>query len=130
MTDQLNVLGRAALGMGDMDLASAHFRESLEMSHKQGTKWDAAFALAGLAEVAMSTGNASHAARLYSASDALLEALGAKRSTDDRAEHQRKIQAVNDALGEPVFQQASASGRAMSHDEAVAFALNEYQPRT
>jgi tetratricopeptide (TPR) repeat protein len=130
MTDQLNVLGRAALGMGDTDLASAHFRESLEMSHQQGTKWDAAFALAGLAEVAMSTANASHAARLYSASDALLEALGAKRSADDQAEHQRTIQAVNDALGEPVFQQASASGRAMSHDEAIAFALNEYQPRT
>jgi predicted ATPase len=125
VTNQLNLLGRAALGMGDSNLAATHFRESLEMCRKQSIKWDAAFALAGLAEVALGAGDPLQAARLYAAADALLAALGERRSAADQAEHERRLRAVNDTLGESAFQQASAFGRAITRDEAIASALNE-----
>jgi predicted ATPase/DNA-binding XRE family transcriptional regulator len=125
LTDQLNALGRAALDMGDLNLAAAHFRESLGMCRKQGIKWAAAFALAGQAEVAMEAGGARQAARLFAAADALLGTLGERRSAADQAVHERKLLAVNDALGESAFQQASASGSAMTTDEAIAWALGE-----
>lgn len=125
LTDQLNALGRAALGMGDPILAAAHFRESLEMCRAQGMQWDAAFALAGLAEVAMVAGDVHHTARLFAASDALLVALGERRSATDQAEHERKLQAVREALGEAAFEQASAIGRAITRDEAIASTLDE-----
>jgi tetratricopeptide (TPR) repeat protein len=125
LTDQLNVLGSAALGMGDSSLATKHFRDSLQMCQMQGIKWDAAHALAGLAEVAMGVGNAGQAARLFAAADALLGALGAKRSIGDQADHEHMLQAVSDALGESEYQKASASGRAMTRDEAIAYALGE-----
>jgi tetratricopeptide (TPR) repeat protein len=93
LTDQLNALGRAALNMGDSTLAAAHFRESLEMCRKQSIKWATAFALAGLSVVAMDTGNTQRAARLFAAADALLGALGERRSGADQTEHERKLQA-------------------------------------
>jgi len=125
LTDQLNVLGRAALDIGDSNLAAAHFRESLEMCRQQGIKWDAALALAGLAEVSMAAGNLRHSARLFAAVDALLSALRAKRSADDQAEHDRMLQALKDLLGEAAFEQAWASGREMTREEAIACALDE-----
>ena len=73
----------------------------------------------------MDAGGARQAARLFAAADALLGTLGERRSAADQAEHERKLQAVNDALGESAFQQASASGSAMTSDEAIAWALGE-----
>jgi hypothetical protein len=63
--------------------------------------------------------------RLCAAGDALLSALGERRSAADQTEHERTLQAVNDALGDAAFQQASAAGRAITPDEAIAYALNE-----
>jgi tetratricopeptide (TPR) repeat protein len=125
LTDQLNVLGRAALDMGDSNLAAAHFRESLALCRQQGIKWDAALALAGLAEVSMAGGNLRHSVRLFAAVDALLFALHATRSAQDQAERERMLQAVKESLGEAAFEQAWASGREMTHVEAIACALDE-----
>ena len=123
LTDQLNALGRAALDMGDSRLAAIHFRESLEMCRKQHIKWATGFALPGQAEVSMVGGNATQAARLFAAAHGLLGALGERRSAADQAVHQRKLQAVRDALGQAVFEQIWSSGRAMTTDEAIANAL-------
>jgi hypothetical protein len=124
LTDQLNVLGRAAMGMRDSDLAATHFGESLQMCRAQGIKWDAAFALDGLAEVERQAGEASQAATLFGAADALLDALGARRSAADQDRHDQLLQSLRNALGESAFNQAATSGRAMTRDEAIDCALN------
>ena len=123
VTDQLNMLGRAALGMGDPSLAAMHFRESLVLCRKQGIKWDAAFALAGLGTVEMRRGDARQATTLFGAADALLDSIYARRSADDQAEHARILEALTDALGHKTFQHAFAAGRAMSRTEAIDCAL-------
>ena len=110
--------------MGDPSLAATHFRESLELCRAQGIKWDAAFALAGLAAVAMHDGDARHAARLFAAADALLDTLGARRSVSQQAEHDRMLQTVRAALGEQAFEHACASGRTMTREDAIASALD------
>jgi hypothetical protein len=127
LTDQLNVLGRAALGMGDAGLAAMHFRESLDLCRKQGIKWDAAFALAGIAMVEMRRGDARQAATLFGAADTLLDSIDARRSADDQAEHARTLAALTDALGRKTFQDALAAGRAMSLSEAIACALGDLE---
>ena len=123
VADQFNVLGRAALDMGDVHLAATHFAASLELCRKQGIKWHAAFGLAGLAEVEMRRGNAEQAAVLCAAADGLLVALRERRSIDDQVQHDRMLETLASRLGESAFQQASEAGHAMTRDEAIAYAL-------
>jgi predicted ATPase len=123
VTDQLNVLGRAALGMGEPNLAAAHFAESLELCRKQGIKWDTAYALTGLAEVELRRGQAAHAATLLAAADALLDTLGAQRSSAEQVQHERMLRTLRETLGESRFQQALATGRTMTRDQAIHAAL-------
>jgi hypothetical protein len=123
VTDQLNVLGRAALDMNDLDRASTHFAESLELCQQQGIKWGAAIALCGSAEVEMQRGNLLQALTLFAAADEVLDALQERRSSDDQARHERMLESLTATLGETLFQQVSAAGRAMTRDEAIASAL-------
>jgi tetratricopeptide (TPR) repeat protein len=126
LTDQLNVLGRAALDMDDLLLAARHFADSLELCRNQGIKWHAAFGLDGLAEVEMRRGNARQATVLFAAADELLRALHDRRAADDQVKHQRMLEALAAALGESAFTQAYAAGRAMTRDEAIACALADF----
>jgi predicted ATPase len=123
VTDQLNVLGRAALDMNDLDRASTHFAESLELCQQQGIKWGAAIALDGSAEVEMQRDNLLQALTLFAAADEVLDALQERRSSDDQARHERMLESLTATLGETLFQQVSAAGRAMTRDEAIASAL-------
>jgi tetratricopeptide (TPR) repeat protein len=123
VTDQLNVLGRAALDMDDLDLASSHFSHSLELCRQQGIKWGAAFALSGSAEVEMRRGHVGQAAKLFAAADEVLHALQERRPSDDQPRHERMLESLAATLGEPQFELASAVGRAMTRDEAIACAL-------
>ena len=112
------------MGMRDPDLAATHFSESLQMCRQQGIKWDAAFALDGLAEVEMQAGEAFQAATLFGAADALLDALGGRRSATDQDRHNELLQSLRDDVGEATFDKATTAGRAMTHDEAIDCALN------
>jgi predicted ATPase len=123
ITDQLNVLGRAALDMNDMQLATAHYSDSLRLCREQGIKAGAAFGLAGVAEVAMRGGDAAHAVTLFAAADALLDALHERRSVDDQVRHARILESLAEALGGSAFEAARAAGVAMPRDEAIAYAL-------
>jgi hypothetical protein len=40
-------------------------------------------------------------------------------------QHARQLQAVSDALGKAAFEDASARGRALTRDEAIASALEQ-----
>jgi predicted ATPase len=123
VNDLLNLLGRAALDLDDVDLATTHFAQSLELCRQQGMKWGAAFALSGAAEVEMRRGNVRQAAMLFAAADEVLHALQERRSSDDQVRHERMLESLAATLGETLFQQVSAAGRAMTRDEAIASAL-------
>jgi hypothetical protein len=126
IADQLNMLGREALDMGDSNLAATHFVESLELCRKQGMQWAAAHALAGVAEIEMRRSDSRQAATLLAASDELLSALDSRGSIGGQAGYNRMLETLEESLGEHAFQQASAVGRAMTRLEAIACALDRF----
>ena len=81
--------------------------------------------LAGLAQVAGAAGDAEGAARLFGAAEALRQAIGAPIHPPESALYESCIEAVRCRLGRQAFEAAWAEGRALSLEQAVAFALEE-----
>ena len=67
----------------------------------------------------------ARAARLMGAAEALHEALHIPVRYCSRADHDRAVAAARAALGEEAFAAAWAEGRAMTLEQAIAFALQE-----
>ena len=80
--------------------------------------------LEGLAGVAADD-QAEPAARLFGAAEALRAAIGAPLAPSERADYDRYVAATCAALGQEAFTAAWEAGRALSLDEAVAWALGE-----
>ena len=80
--------------------------------------------LEGLAAVARRQGQAERAGRLFGAARAVREAIGAPIPPVARADYERELAAMCDALGE-LGSKACAEGRALSPPEAIAYALGE-----
>jgi transcriptional regulator with XRE-family HTH domain len=72
----------------------------------------------------------ARAARLFETAEVLREALGAPLDAPYRAIRDRALASVRAALGEEAFTAASAEGRAMTPEEAIALALGEEADRT
>jgi len=69
-----------------------------------------------------SAGQAEAAAQLLGAVEGIRENLGIALPPRQRARHERRITAIRDALDQEVFTAAWARGKAMTIDEAVAYA--------
>src|SRR5262249_5227198 len=81
--------------------------------------------LEGLAAVTVAQAQPERAARLFGAAERLREEIGACVPRAERADHERSVAAVRTALGEEAFAAAWAAARALSLEQAVAFALQE-----
>jgi hypothetical protein len=80
-------------------------------------------ALRGLAKLAALKGRASSAVRLLGAAEALREATGARLLRHEQPELEQHLAALRRQLGEPAFMAAWESGRALTWQEATAYAL-------
>jgi hypothetical protein len=69
--------------------------------------------------------DAERAARLWGAAEALRERLGAPLPPNERAEYEREVAAVRQALGAEGFAVAWAAGRSLTEEQAGAYALGE-----
>ena len=72
---------------------------------------------AGFAE-----GKAERAAQLLGAVEHMRETLGIALSPRQRVRHERRVAAIRRSLDQEVFAAAWARGKAMTIDEAVAYA--------
>jgi DNA-binding NarL/FixJ family response regulator len=90
-----------------------------------GDKADVAYCLEGLASMIAEREEPAHAARLFGASEALLEAIGAPLhvQAQDRALYERTVESLRCRLGEEAFGVAWAEGRAMTLEQVVEYAL-------
>ena len=68
---------------------------------------------------------ADRALRLLGAEETLCETLGARPPVAIRDEYERTVAEGRAALGEAAFAAAWAEGRAMSLEQAVAYALSD-----
>ena len=121
----LYILAQAAWGSGEHERAARYLRESLVLASELAAKVDSAYCMQGLAAVAAARGEPRRAARLLGAAEALLEGAGFVLYAQANNElHQRAASAAREELGEQAWMAALEEGRAMSFEEAVAYALD------
>ncbi|MBW3607656.1 MAG: tetratricopeptide repeat protein [Actinobacteria bacterium] len=116
----LNLLGVLAQREGDAARAGAQLAESLAGHIELGDRWRAASVLEALAGLATQQGDHVRAARLFGASEALREAIGAPVPACDRAVCERNLGALRAAVIPQVFAIARGEGRAMTLEQAAA----------
>ncbi|MFN8472806.1 MAG: adenylate/guanylate cyclase domain-containing protein [Anaerolineae bacterium] len=120
-------LGYVALAEGDVNQAGLLFVESLSIFRERGNPRGIVEAVAGLASVAEARGRPEHAARLLANVEAQFEVQGAHMWPADAIEYERTMSHLRDKLTEDELAMYRAEGRAMTLEQAVAYAL-ESQP--
>ena len=137
IASSLNSLGDVLSIQGDYPAARQHHRESLAILQTVGDRQKIAYCLIGLAWVAVaempeSVVQATRAARLLGAAEALLSANNLALESNVRAMYERTVARLNIAIGAVAFAVATAEGKAMALAEIIAYALaQETQwPRT
>jgi ATP/maltotriose-dependent transcriptional regulator MalT len=119
----LHILAQAAWASGEHERASRYFQDALELTFEVSDRTNASYCLQELAAVAVSRGESGRAARLPGAAEVLLETAGIPLYAQvDLQLHQRAADAAREQLGERAWAEAWEEGRAMSFEEAVAYA--------
>jgi tetratricopeptide (TPR) repeat protein len=108
---------------GRLDEAVSMFREGIRINHDRGQTLDLAIDFGRLASTLVLIGRAQDAGRLLGASDALADSLGITRAWWDVKRNEETVAALREVLGEAGLAAATAEGRRLSPDEAVALAL-------
>jgi predicted ATPase/class 3 adenylate cyclase len=118
-----HMLGSALLRLGPMDEAREPLRDALEAFHEAGDVSGIAMVLDDLASHAMGDGDARRAGRLFGAARALSSAggVGLADFTESSFEQSRPTPRAMDPAE---LERHAAEGRAMSLDDAVAYALD------
>jgi DNA-binding CsgD family transcriptional regulator len=98
------------------------------LTHDHGDRRFLTNALAGIASVAATRGQAERAARLYAATAVLREQLGLGTESWQRTRHERAIAAAREALPTAAFAAVWAAGEALPLEQAVAEALAAADP--
>jgi DNA-binding CsgD family transcriptional regulator len=120
MIYSLASLALAATLQGDYERAMQACQEALEDAQALGHKNGIAYGLEGMAEIAGAQGQAERAARLFGAAQAHRDVIGAPLPPALRAVHERVLVTVRAQLGEAVFAETWAEGRAMPLAQAIA----------
>jgi len=102
-----------------------HLAEGLSIWREVGTESDCAGALDSIAQLGVAEGDSRQAVRLMAAGEALRGGLGIHRAPPDKAKMIRTSATARTALGPTAYDTAAAEGRALTMDEAVAYALGE-----
>jgi hypothetical protein len=119
----LENLGVVATLQGNYDHAEALFQATLELYLRSEDKVFSLRCLEELAWTAAQRGNFPRAALLLGAVEALGERIGALLPEVLRVEHDRQVAAVRRHLPPAEAVSAWAEGRAMTLEQAVAYAL-------
>lgn len=118
-------LGCVEVLAGDAGSAEPHLREGLRAVRELRAQELIPSCLIGLAAVAAASGDGSRAARLLGAAEAELEATGTTLDPDDQPMYDATLSRAQAAIDGEAFAAAWSAGRAMTLDEAVAYALGD-----
>jgi multidrug efflux pump subunit AcrA (membrane-fusion protein) len=134
------ILGRVALSQGEYARAYAYLQElllSLEGKNETfgissfyslfGLKGIVYQAVNALGVLASAQRQARRAATLFGAQAELYEWQKFTLSLAEREEYERALASTRAALGENAFSSAWEEGRGMTLDQAVAYALGEFE---
>ena len=118
-------LGALCLREGNVAAAKSHLRDGLTRMRAQAALPQIAGALHQFAALAVAEGDHERAARLLAAAERLRGEMGTRASPREGADPVDLAGAARAALGEAAFGAAREAGSAMSHEQAVAYALEE-----
>jgi predicted ATPase/DNA-binding CsgD family transcriptional regulator len=122
----LYFLAQHALAQGDARRARTTFAESLQLARQTGDHLATAFCIEGFVG-SLAVTQPGRAIRLAEAADALREAVGSTRFPSDRERLDRWLDVAARGLGDAATTVARREGRAMTLDQAVAYALAGYE---
>ena len=105
--------------------AATLLEQSLALHSDLQNKIGIAICLEGLAGIALEAQQPARATQLLGAVEALCEAIGAPLLPTERAHSDRVRSGARDRLSRAAFSAAWAEGRAMTPEQAVAYALEE-----
>jgi non-specific serine/threonine protein kinase len=129
----MSILLAAAAGLrtvrGDFDRARAQASEAMSVCEQLDDPRGLAWSLEVFAGLATAGGDAQSAARLWGASDALLDRVGGALVPTIGWIRDRYLQSTKETLGEAVFAGVLAEGRAMSAAEAIEVARKDARPQ-
>jgi tetratricopeptide (TPR) repeat protein len=121
-------LAQVALVREDYGLATRILEEGVAISEQMRDRANLSYFLEGLAVVAGVQGSAERSTRLFGTAEGLLDAVGApvyNYYKPDPSLYEQTISATRSRLGEADFEEVRAEGRAMTFEQAVAYALEE-----
>ncbi len=121
----LHNLGYVALSRGERERAGRLFTAGLSLYEGRRYHKGVAECLAGLGKVEASKGRLERAARLCGATETILEGLGTRLDTLDRADYERTLGTLKSRLRER-FETLINEGRVMSLEKAVEYAVTDY----
>jgi predicted ATPase/class 3 adenylate cyclase/Tfp pilus assembly protein PilF len=119
-------LGMVSRKQGHLDRAGQQLRESLRLALEIGSPRIANMALFEIVLVILAAGDAERAARLTGAEKALRERLQTTLSAGQKVDEQHMLARLGGKLSEEELAQAQETGRAMSLDEVILYALEEH----
>jgi tetratricopeptide (TPR) repeat protein len=123
----LVTLGDALRMQGDLAQSTALYRESITIRQEIGERQAVTDCFEGLAAIAYTQGNLARSAKLLGAAEVLREKSQIPMPPADRVNHERVVMALRTQLDEATFNSAWAEGRAISLEQAMAYALKEAQ---
>lgn len=121
--DALQTLGVVARAQGEHRRAAEAWQESLDLFWQAGDRLGTVQCLRLLAELAVAEGAYRRAARLFGAVEAAGTALSLDPARHARPQYEASLRAVEERMSVEEFAAGLRSGRSMTVDEAVAFAL-------
>jgi non-specific serine/threonine protein kinase len=116
-------LGQITRVQGDFAQAHAHLAEGLALARRVGDNWGVTMAMAGMGALAVAQGSPASGARLLGATEARLGEFGAHFWPLDRVEFERTFETLQALLTPDVLKANLSAGRALSLDQALAYAL-------
>lgn len=119
----LHGLGMIARRQGELDRSRGLLEEALRVAWEKGARLEIARCLESLAGLACAGSQPERAARLFSAVETLRQAMGAHLPRDIHDGCDRDLAVARTQLDEKAFTAAWTAGRALTQEQAVAYAL-------
>ena len=116
--------GHLRAKLGDWKVGLGELRESLTLSRRLDSKLEVASGLLRLAEVEQHLEDPARAVRLYWAARSVYDSIGV-RYWGDNPNLEKRLASCRAALGEAAFTEAVERGRAMTREQAIAYALED-----
>lgn len=118
-------LGHLALDGNGTTRAQICYQESLQQSQESNDRLGLANALIGFGRLSLAAGKLDRAARLLAAAEALHTITGAVMPVFQRSRFDRDLAATCAGLDEQAFAAEYETGKKMTVEEAIAYAINE-----